>query len=238
MQKLKEGKDPFRQVFLVGDKILKIQEISDAPILKYAARYPSQFAQCLQSWEQNGMFYYLYEKLDYVVSDMKLSRKQLYSMLCQVALILRQLRNNDWVWWDLHDGNIGAVKHRGNVVIDGISVPSYGYRFKILDFGDFIHKSNKNKEKRQDYILFSNVEYLGADLWQYLVPNIFQHIAHETVKDREQLKLFAVKMNVVKTAVLMALHGKKINVPIDDILFLAVHGLLSDESVAYMKKKL
>lgn len=149
---------------------------------------------------------------------------------------MRQLRKNNWVWWDLHDGNIGAVKCRGNIVIDGVSVPTYGYRFKIIDFGDFIHKSTKTK--KQDYHHFLEVKNNGLDLWSYLVPSIGHQIAHETPKEMEQKNIFSFDSNVVKTAVFLALFKKKINVPLDDILFFANHGLLSDESIVYMKKKL
>jgi hypothetical protein len=47
-----------------------------------------------------------------------------------------------------------------------------------------------------------------------------------------------IDLPIAKTAVYHALRGRKTNVSVDDILFLGFHGLLSDESVAYMKKKL
>jgi hypothetical protein len=47
-----------------------------------------------------------------------------------------------------------------------------------------------------------------------------------------------IDLYVAKIAVYRALRGRKTNVPVDDILFFGMHGLLSDESVAYMKRKL
>jgi hypothetical protein len=236
MRKLKEAEDPFRQVFLTDDDtILKVQEQSDDPILKYAAKHPNQFARCLQSWTKDGLHYYVYEKLDFVLEKMKLTKKQLYSMLCQVALILRELRKNGWAWLDLHDGNLGAVKCNGNVVIDGVSIPSHGYRFKVLDFGDFIHKSNKDKQKHEDYIMFSNVKWCGGHLWYLLVPSVY---AEESKTELQNIKVLNIDLYFAKTAVYRALRGRKTNVPVDDILFFGMHGLLSDESVAYMKKKI
>lgn len=238
MRKLKEAEDPFRQVFLTDDDtILKVQEVSDALFLKYAAKHPNQFARCLQSWTKDGLHYYVYEKLDFVLESMKLTQKQLYSMLCQVALMLRELRKNGWVWWDLHEGNLGAVKCEGNVVIDGVTIPSHGYRFKVLDFGDFIHKSNKNKDKdkHKDYLMFSDVKWCGGSLWYLLVPSVY---AKESKNELEFKPYLNIDLPIAKTAVYHALRGRKTNVPVDDILFLGFHGLLSDESVAYMKKKL
>ena len=156
-------------------------------------------------------------------------------MLCQVALMLRELRKNGWVWWDLHDDNLGAVKCEGNVVIDGVTIPSHGYRFKVLDFGDFIHKSNKDKQKHEDYIMFSNVKWCGGALWYMLVPSVY---AEESKTELQNKKVLNIDLYVAKTAVYRALRGRKTNVPVDDILFFGMHGLLSDESVAYMKKKL
>ena len=236
MRKLKEAEDPFRQVFLTDDDtILKVQEESDDPILKYAAKHPNQFARCLQSWTKDGLHYYVYEKLDFVLEKMKLTKKQLYSMLCQVALILRELRKNGWAWSDLHEGQFGAVKCDGSVKIDGTTVPAHGYRFKVLDFGDFVHKSDKNKEKHEDYVRFSNVKLIGPSLWDYLVPSVF---ASESRQDFEYRELFKIEPAAAKIAVYCALRGRKTNVPVDDILFFGMHGLLSDESVAYMKKKI
>jgi hypothetical protein len=177
----------------------------------------------------------LYEKLDFIVSTMKLTQNQLYSMIVQVALITRQMRQDGWVHGDLHAGNIGAnaVNYK-TIVINGTTVPTYGYRFKLLDFGLVANKKDMDPVKKDYYETGINLNHAGAGLWELLVPSMYKGKYNE-----EMANMIHIENGLVRCAVYKVMRKEsKTTLPVNDILFFAKHGILSDETIHYIKLKM
>ena len=81
----------------------------------------------------------------------KLNTKQIYSMIIQITNGIKILHSNNYVHGDFHVGNIGWTKTNDKyIIIDGLKVKTFGYRFKLIDFGQVL--SNKfildNREEK------------------------------------------------------------------------------------------
>ena len=74
----------------------------------------------------------------------KLSLKQIYSMVIQITWAIYLIHSNGYAHADLHDRNIGWVKTAENkhLLIDKLNLPTFGYNFKLLDFGLVVGKSD------------------------------------------------------------------------------------------------
>jgi hypothetical protein len=87
----------------------------------------------------------IYTLIDGVLKDIikTLSHKQIYSMIIQVVNILELIHLNKYTYWDLNDTNIAYVKTKQEFIkIKGYKVPTFGYLFKIIDYGLVDHISN------------------------------------------------------------------------------------------------
>lgn len=77
--------------------------------------------------------------------------KKLYSLLAQLSYIVYLFEHLGYIHNDLHFGNImyKAVPKTKTIKIFGQQVPTYGYLYKAIDYGD-IKKINEKRSKYND----------------------------------------------------------------------------------------
>lgn len=83
-----------------------------------------------------------------------LNKKQLYSLIIQTAHIIWLLGIHGYSHNDLHSQNIGVVysdKKYINILNDKIPIPTYGYIFMALDFGNITNNSWKLTEYEKKF---------------------------------------------------------------------------------------
>lgn len=97
-----------------------------------------------------------------------LSKEEIYSFIIQYSYIIHLLETNGYVHGDVHQFNIGVVKtDKKYIKIFKYLVPTFGYIFKLIDFGkvEKIKKVSLKKHKNEmDFlmtILISNKPFLN-----------------------------------------------------------------------------
>jgi hypothetical protein len=94
--------------------------------------------------------------LDNIFSS--LNTNQLYSLYIQITYILFLLHKHKFSHNDIHPKNIGFIKTNKDFInIFNLKIPTFGYIFKLIDFGEISHINNNYPE------LFSLL-YLMFDL--------------------------------------------------------------------------
>lgn len=83
--------------------------------------------------------------------DGKLSTKQIYSMIIQLTYSIQLLHSANYVHSDIHNRNIGWVKtgKTTKIKLGKLNIPTYGYIFKLIDYGMVINKANKMTKKEK-----------------------------------------------------------------------------------------
>lgn len=84
--------------------------------------------------------------------DGKLSCKQIYSMIIQLTYSIQLMHMSNYVHSDIHNRNIGWIKTNKTtkIKLGKISIPTYGYIFKLIDYGMVVNKSDKMTKKEKD----------------------------------------------------------------------------------------
>lgn len=82
--------------------------------------------------------------------DGKLSLKQIYSLIVQLTYSIKLLHTNNYVHGDIHNRNIGWVKTtNAKIKLGKLQVPTFGYIFKLIDYGMVVNRSNKMGKKEK-----------------------------------------------------------------------------------------
>ena len=83
--------------------------------------------------------------------DGKLSTKQIYSMIIQLTYSIQLLHLANYVHSDIHNRNIGWVKtgKTTKIKLGKLNIPTYGYIFKLIDYGMVMNKLNKMTKKEK-----------------------------------------------------------------------------------------
>jgi len=106
----------------------------------------------------------IYDLIDGNITDIidSLTTNQLYSMIAQLALIIKILQDNKYMHGDIHRGNLGYIKtNKEYVKYKNIKIPTYGYIFKAIDYGSIIHPKYKNtKAQKELYKKSFGIEYI------------------------------------------------------------------------------
>jgi hypothetical protein len=77
-----------------------------------------------------------------------LSKKQYYSLLIQISYIFYLLTQNNYFHTDIHFENFGYIKtNKIYIKIFNYNIPTYGYIFKIIDYGNVNNKNNLSNIK-------------------------------------------------------------------------------------------
>ena len=127
----------------------------------------------------------VYELIDGVLDDVidLLSQKQLYSFILQYSYIILLLQKKGYSHGDIHGGNIGYIKTNEKFVkILNNNIPTYGYIFKLIDYGFVKNKTNKlSNENKELYQKIFNYEgnlgfiltllYDDYNFYNYLIEN-------------------------------------------------------------------
>lgn len=78
----------------------------------------------------------------YSILKNKVDSDQLYDMYIQLVYINFLLWKEGYMHGDLHVKNVGYVKtHKKNITILGHKIPTHGYIFNAIDFGNVLHPS-------------------------------------------------------------------------------------------------
>jgi hypothetical protein len=100
-----------------------------------------------------------------LLKQVKLTDKQIFSMIIQVTYICYLLNKSGYSHNDLHSGNIAFIKIPKNQFItielngNKYNFKSYGYQFSIIDYGLILHKkfilTRKEKKTYVNSILYN-----------------------------------------------------------------------------------
>ena len=83
--------------------------------------------------------------------DGKLSHKQIYSMIIQLTYTIQFLHSANYVHGDIHNRNIGWIKtgKKTKIKLGKLNIPTYGYIFKLIDYGMVMNSSNEMTKKEK-----------------------------------------------------------------------------------------
>lgn len=199
----------------------------------------------------------------------QLEQKQIYSMLIQIAYSIKILHKYNYVHGDLHSGNIGWNKTiNKNIQIDGLKVKTFGYIFKLIDFGLVL--SDYDVSSKQEKVLynklikteFNNLKYILVDtkFWDWFEKNNlkwdfektyleikktaeFEIIKKFTTEKNDQVFLFDILFQekfqkIVCGNSYRKTIPRKLFVPIEDLLVLIKISSESDLLIKYFYDKI
>lgn len=104
----------------------------------------------------------VYELVNGDLSELegKLTIKQIYSMIIQLTFTIKLLHSNNYTHGDIHYKNIGWNKtlKLTKIKLGRIIIPTYGYIFKLIDYGMILKKTNIyfKKDKKNFNINFND----------------------------------------------------------------------------------
>lgn len=222
---------------------------------KLVAEYKKRIAE-------NICIYKIYTRMDTILYKIvnKLSHLQLYSMLLQVSYAMRLLHKHNYIHGDLHPGNVGVMKTglKAKIKLGKDTIPTYGYQYKLIDFGLSLHKKDaitvydkKRFLKENNYVydegLFTSVcSYISWDGDNYgkmikTLKNTQEYAFINEINSTNQTTQVCLYMTLFPEKFAELLSGKIIRgplLPIPDLIFFAKYGLHSDETYDYLLDKL
>lgn len=86
--------------------------------------------------------------------DGKLTQKQIYSLIIQLTYSIQLLHSNYYIHGDIHDRNVGWIRTPKNhkIKINNLQINTFGYLFKLIDYGLIINKSDLvGKKEKKEY---------------------------------------------------------------------------------------
>lgn len=113
----------------------------------------------------------------------KLSQKELYSAIIQVVYIAYLLSNHGFRHNDFHLRNImyTKVSSKKKITIFGLDIPTYGYLFSAIDYGEITHNKYELTEKEK-----YNIKHKANDL-----TTIFTRLrGQKLVKEMDNKKIY------------------------------------------------
>jgi hypothetical protein len=213
--------------------------------------------------ELNICIHKAYNKMDVILENIleQLTVKQIYSMILQTNYTLNLLHQNDYIHGDAHFKNIAAVKTdlRAKKKLGNITVPTFGYDWKLIDFGATLYKhdslTKQEKSRYKDgensnvtfvYLLSTQIESDTVFLDEIIEKmkktpeyTTIQHINKDPYGQTKQ----ALYRTMFPEKYLSFLKGtgkivRKNVLPIIDLIFLAHYGADSNEARDYLLAKL
>jgi len=94
----------------------------------------------------------IYSLVDYSLNDKlkKLNLQQKYSEIIQLIYIVYLMRKNGYIHGDFHFGNVGIKKtNKKYINIFSKKIPTYGYIYSAIDYGEVKHKKYKLNKKEK-----------------------------------------------------------------------------------------
>ena len=212
---------------------------------------------------QHICLYKIYTKMDVILNNVlnDLTHKQIYSMLLQVSYAMNLLHKNNYIHGDLHSGNVGAIKtlKRATINLGSVTIPTYGYHWKLIDFGMTLHKDDiKTKFDKERFSLEMDDMYDEG-----LFYNLQTYIEHDgnytyselikIIKKTEEFKVieeihsknktiqYGLYQTLYPDKIIELFGGKIIKnalLPIPDLIFFAKYGIHSNTTFQYLLDKL
>lgn len=202
-----------------------------------------------------------YTKMDVVLNEIaeKLTLKQIYSMILQTNYALELLRKNKYMHGDFHFGNVGAIKTtQVTKKLGDITVPTLGFDWKLIDFGEMINQKRASKEEKERYskgeksnetfiASFATVIHSPRDdlSWLDLIPLLKKTAEYDTMKhistNNEIISNLFMTLFPEKYLLLLKGTGKilrKNTIPVADLIFFAYHGANSIATREYLLDKI
>jgi len=206
--------------------------------------------------------YKIYTKMDVILNNVlkNLTHNQIYSMLLQVSYSIKLLHSHDYIHGDLHCGNVGAIKtlKRATIKLGSHTIPTYGYQWKLIDFGltlhkkDILTKDDKERYKKETDVMYD--EGLFYSLTTYIQENSDSfNKKFKELKKTDEFKIINEihsRNSTIQEALYMTLFPDKyikifngtllLNelLPIPDLIFFAKNGMHSDATFQYLLEKL
>lgn len=212
---------------------------------------------------QHICLYKVYTKMDVILNNVlnKLSVLQIYSMLAQVSYAMNLLHKNNYIHGDLHSGNVGGIKtlKRATIKLGSVTIPTYGYQWKLIDFGMTLHKNDiKTKEDKErfslemddsyDEGLFYNLETYIDHKGDYTYDEIIKIIKKteefkiiEEIHSKNKTIQYGLYQTLYPDKFIELFGGKIIHItrlPIPDLIFFAKNGMHSDATFKYLIEKI
>jgi hypothetical protein len=107
-----------------------------------------------------------YELINGTIKEIisKLNEKEKYSILAQLAGIIKIMEKHKYLHGDFHSGNMGYIKtNKKYVTILGNKIPTHGYIVKAIDYGSVLHKSFiLSVNEKNDYKKRLNKEFISV----------------------------------------------------------------------------
>ena len=116
-----------------------------------------------------------------------LNKQQIYSFIIQFSYIIYLLEINKYIHGDIHQLNIGVIKTSKKYInIFNYKVPTYGYIYKLIDFGRALHKKDvitKSEKKTYNDLYGNEVDFILTILSSNL--HLINYIKKNKIKVNE-----------------------------------------------------
>jgi len=220
----------------------------------------NEYKSCID--EHIGL-YKIYTKMDIILNNVlnTLTQSQLYSMLLQVSYAMNLLHKNNYIHGDLHSGNVGAIKtlKRATIKLGSVTIPTFGYHWKLIDFGMTLHKNNiktKNDKERFNlemdniydeglfYNLTTHIDHKGDYTYDELIKILKKTEEYkiiEKIHSKNKTIIYGLYQTLYPDKIIELFGGKIIKpaiLPIYDLLFFAKNGMNSDKTFQYLLNKI
>ena len=178
-------------------------------------------------------------------------------MILQTNYALQLLRKNKYMHGDFHFGNVGAIKTtQVTKKLGDITVPTFGFDWKLIDFGESINQRKATKEEKETYSKGekSNETFIASfatviqspDLsWLDVIPLLKKTAEYDTIKhmstNNEIISNLFMTLFPEKYMLLLKGTGKilrKNTIPVADLIFFAYHGADSISTREYLLHKI
>lgn len=118
-----------------------------------------------------------------------LSKNQIYSLILQYSYTILLMHNNNYIHDDIHNGNIGYLKtNKKYIKILDNKIPTFGYIFKIIDYGFVMNKNNSSTNNNKNFFEdrkfyesnFGNIDFILNIL--YSNNDFFNHLKDNNIE--------------------------------------------------------
>ena len=98
----------------------------------------------------------------------KLDQPQIYSLIIQLTYAIYLMRSKGYFHTDIHTRNVAYVKCKSesHIKIFEMQVPTYGYIWSLIDYGEILSEKFELKKSEKKY--FSNPDFYLLDLFGIL----------------------------------------------------------------------
>ncbi len=252
--------------FIVG---CELKQKYSFDIERFPLKYQKEFGKLSSSPYCVRKVYELVEG-DLHQLDGVLYPKQIYSLIIQLTWAIKLLHSNNYIHGDIHDRNVGWIRTPKNYKIKILNtlIPTFGYQFKLIDYGMAIKKSDINNKKEAkefelnflnelvllvhfmvdtkiyDYINENNIQLdFNRDYDEFKKTIFYKPISRYS--DLKQIQMFLFDILFPDSYQKIAFGSeyiqtipRKLHVPFDDIMYLIMNYTEPNKIIKYFNNKL